>query len=286
MKQELWEQAKDRYQKIEIPDELSFSIEQALFKGKKKKKIYRQIKHFTAIVAGFFLCFIIGVNSNTAFAGIMYEIPMLGTVAKLFTFSSYEEEREDSYLTVNIPEIKNTGNSVLEERINNEIRLKMKEVLQQAEQRAKDYREAYIETGGDPEKAWKMEIDIDYELKCSTPNYLSFVIWKSESLASSYSEQYYYNIDLQTGKELSLRDLLGPNYIEICNCIVKEEIKARRENGEDFFGNDKESEALAFQSIDENQTFYINQEGVVVLTFEKYSIAPGYMGIQEFEIIP
>ena len=39
-----------------------------------------------------------------------------------------------------------------------------------------------------------------------------------------------------------------------------------------------------FESIDEDQTFYLNQAGNAVVVFEKYEIAPGYMGMQEFEI--
>ena len=35
---------------------------------------------------------------------------------------------------------------------------------------------------------------------------------------------------------------------------------------------------------DEYQDFYINSNGKVVIVFEKYKIAPGYMGTQEFEI--
>ena len=34
----------------------------------------------------------------------------------------------------------------------------------------------------------------------------------------------------------------------------------------------------------EYQNFYINSEGKVVIVFEKYEIAPGYMGTQEFVI--
>ena len=30
--------------------------------------------------------------------------------------------------------------------------------------------------------------------------------------------------------------------------------------------------------------FYINEKGRIVIVFEKYEIAPGYMGTQEFEI--
>ena len=41
-----------------------------------------------------------------------------------------------------------------------------------------------------------------------------------------------------------------------------------------------------FRSISEDQGFYINQQGHVVVVFLKYEIAPGCMGTQEFEILP
>ena len=41
-----------------------------------------------------------------------------------------------------------------------------------------------------------------------------------------------------------------------------------------------------FQSIADDQAFYLNQAGNPVVLFDKYEIAPGYMGAQEFEIVP
>jgi len=36
--------------------------------------------------------------------------------------------------------------------------------------------------------------------------------------------------------------------------------------------------------ISPNQNFYITEEGKLVISFDKYEVGPGYMGIQEFEI--
>lgn len=41
-----------------------------------------------------------------------------------------------------------------------------------------------------------------------------------------------------------------------------------------------------FESIEEDQDFYINEAGHVVVVFPKYAIAPGYMGEREFEVLP
>jgi hypothetical protein len=40
-----------------------------------------------------------------------------------------------------------------------------------------------------------------------------------------------------------------------------------------------------FDSIAKDQSFYINNEGKLVISFDKYEVAPGYMGVVEF-IIP
>ena len=43
---------------------------------------------------------------------------------------------------------------------------------------------------------------------------------------------------------------------------------------------------MGFQGIKPDQSFFINDRGNPVIVFEKYEIAPGSMGIQEFEITP
>ena len=108
------------------------------------------------------------------------------------------------------------------------------------------------------------------------------MIMKSETLASAYTEMYFYNIDIETGKNLNLRDVLGSNYKEIVDEAIYEEIEERSKNPENIYFKKGEG---GFEGIEnEYQKFYINSEGKVVIVFEKYEIAPGYMGIQEFII--
>jgi hypothetical protein len=40
-----------------------------------------------------------------------------------------------------------------------------------------------------------------------------------------------------------------------------------------------------FEKITANHNFYINQDNKLVISFDKYEVAPGYMGVVEF-IIP
>ena len=126
-------------------------------------------------------------------------------------------------------------------------------------------------------------IDVDYEIKCQNDRYLSFLITETETQATAFQQLYPYSIDLESGKELTLRDLLGPDWKEIVNASVREQIAQRSQDPDHvYWGGDDYSEA--FTSIRDNQPFYLNEAGRPVVLFEKYEIAPGYMGVQEFEI--
>ena len=39
-----------------------------------------------------------------------------------------------------------------------------------------------------------------------------------------------------------------------------------------------------FTAIDQEQSFYFDQDGNLILVFDQYTIAPGYMGMPEFTI--
>ena len=135
--------------------------------------------------------------------------------------------------------------------------------------------------GGDAAEFIPVIIDVDYEIKCQNDQYLSFILTETETRANAYTEVYTYNIDLEAGRELTLRDMLGPDYVELANAAVREGIAAREAADPDatFFHDE-----AGFTSIDEDQAFYLNEAGNPVVIFEKYAIAPGYMGQPEFEV--
>lgn len=41
---------------------------------------------------------------------------------------------------------------------------------------------------------------------------------------------------------------------------------------------------MNFVQIKENQNFYLNEQGAIVICFDEYEVAPGYMGLVEFTI--
>lgn len=283
MMNEKWSGARARYEAAPVPEELNFAVAAAVRAGGRERKRRRVVRRSLATLASCCACFVLLVNVSPVFARAVYEMPVLGSLARVVTVKQYAMEDKDHLIDVRLPALENTGNTDLEQRINLEIQTRINGVLAEAEDRARQTREAYVATGGAEEDFIPIIISVDYEIKCQNERCLSFILTKTETIASAYTEIYCYNIDLETGKELTLQDVLGPGYREIANAAVRTEIDRRiREEGAGYF--DGTDGVEGFQSVTDGQLFYINGAGNPVVLFEKYEIAPGYMGTQEFEI--
>lgn len=277
------EKAKEVYEAIKVPNELNYVVNKAILdKKKKEKSVLIYVKYAVTTVACTFLTFIFMLNVNSSFATNISEIPIIGDMAKVFTIKEVNEEDKTKLINAKIPALENTGNTELEKRINYEIMLKINEILDEVEKRAAEYKEAVIATGGNEEDYQPIDIQIDYKVGYSTDKVVSFIISKSETLANAYTELYFYNVDIETGKKLNLRDIFGNEYKQIVDETIYKEIEERSKNPENIYFTADEG---GFEGIEnEYQDFYINSDGKVVIVFEKYKIAPGYMGTQEFVI--
>ena len=276
-----WKEARTAYQQTPIPEELEFAVASAIRAGNRRRNRRRAVRRSLTAALASCACFVLLVNASPTFARAVSDVPVLGSLVRVFTVAEYTVEDREHLIDVRLPALELEGATDLEQRINTEIQTRIDQVLQDAEDRARETKAAFVATGGDPDEFMPIMISVDYEIKCQSDQYLSFIITKTETLASAYTEYYTYNIDLQAGKELTLKDVLGPDYIEIANQAVREGIAQRSQNPDNIYFEPGEG---GFESISEDQTFYLNQAGNAVVVFEKYEIAPGYMGIQEFEI--
>ncbi|MGI5894675.1 MAG: DUF3298 domain-containing protein [Candidatus Merdivicinus sp.] len=275
---------KKQYEQIPIPEHLPQAVEEAIETAKEKRRssssprvwISRSVGMAAAVAA----CFFVLVNANPVFAETMRDIPVIGALCRVFTMEEYQISDNKKLIDVRMPNLDSTGKPELEARVNLEISRIIHEEIQHAEQRAEEYFEAFVATGGDPDEFHPIAITVDYEVKSITERYASFVIWKYEALASSYTEYYFYNIDLETGKILTLRDLLGPDYQQIGAEAVEEGKQNLSEDQKQMLFEDVDPADY----IDDGTDFYINSDGKIVLVFEKYELAAGAAGALEFPI--
>lgn len=284
---------KQEYQEVPIPEEGRRKMEEAVFRAKTARRHARR-RRFVRRAAGsaaavLILSTVIGLNTNAAFAREMSEIPVFGTIARVLTVRSYEEQERNVNVKVEVPEIQSSMSNT--DRVNEEIDRIVSEYVADAKERMEEYREAYLATGGTEEEweAREIEISTDYTIKSQTDKRLSLALECWESWASFYGEQLFYNIDLETGEDITLQDLLGENYAEIAGDSIRRQMKERMAQDENqiFWGEEeKELDIDGFTEVTEKTKFYINEAGNPVIVFDKYEVAPGYMGQPEFEIIP
>ncbi|CUX63401.1 Anti-sigma-V factor RsiV [Clostridium sp. C105KSO15] len=287
--------AKKRYDETPIPEELNGRILGAIeqLEGKKagssqnnigigKRRYY---KWGLGTAAAFFLTFTAALNINTAFAEEVHQLPVVGAIARILTVSSYKKTVGDEKISVEVPGVEFIQNDThgLSKQINEEIQEICSRYADESLERAQDYKQAFLDTGG-TEAEWaehKIEIKVWYEIKAQSDDYLSFVVRGTESWTSAYSQEKYYNIDLKSGKLLSLGDVLGEDYINRANDSINSQIEEKsKEIGIPFFT----PEEGGFVSISDETKFYMKDNGNPVIVFDKYEIAPGAAGAVEFEI--
>lgn len=74
-----------------------------------------------------------------------FEDMKIEEIAKIFTVKEVKEEDSTKLINAKIPALENTGNTDLEKRINYEIMLKINEILEEAEERAAEYKNVFLQ---------------------------------------------------------------------------------------------------------------------------------------------
>ena len=278
------EKAKKKYDETEIPDELAERIQMEIKRqdSKRRKAVFWNLgfRRGLAAAAAAVVLFTTGLNTSTVFAETVGNLPVIGAVARVLTFRSYETEDEDLKISVEIPSIEMISEdfSDLEKSVNEEILRLCEQYAQEARTRAEEYRKAFLDTGGTEEEwaAHNIEIRVWYEVKSQTENYLSLAIIGTENWNNANNQIRYYNFDLKKGTLATLADVLGENYKQIADDAIRSQMEERKADGAVYFDD--------FEAINEDTPFYINESGNPVIVFEAYEIAPGSEGQQEFEI--
>ena len=298
------ENGKRTYEQIEIPGELQETMNRAVRSVDKKKsaaryrkrRMMRAVRNIGVAAAAVLLCMTVGVNTNEVLAKELGQLPVIGSLVRVLAITSYHEEDGDHDITVNVPEIEveetqtaGMSDADIEEAVNAQIQEIVDSHIAQAKEKFAEYKEAFFATGG-TEEEWggrTMDIDVDYEVKYQEGSVLSLELSTFEGWVAAQELRYYYNIDVAQNRELTLKDLLGGDYVNIANESIRQQMKERAAADENlvYWGvTETESGIDGFVSVDEDTDFYINADGNPVVCFGEYEIAPGFMGIQEFEI--
>lgn len=185
-----------------------------------------------------------------------------------------EEETDHLKINMKIPVMDNFKKKHFQRKLNNEIK-KHQCYLKSGIEKDAIQNYQYATKKGYPTIPY--ELMTNYHVKSNNDIFsLEIMIYDYRGGAHGMTTKMYYNIDTNTSKMICLRDIINE---EVLNQEIQKQIGERYKQGEMFF-----DEALEFKGIKQNQSFYITQEGQLVIVFGLYEIAPYVAGILEFEI--
>ena len=131
------------------------------------------------------------------------------------------------------------------------------------------------------------DVVVTSEILLTTQDYFTIKLLCYQGTGSGYQWNYFYTIDLKTGKRMQLKDVFveGEDYITLISEDIKRQMQEQM-SADDmicYWLND-EIEELNFEKITEDTSFYLNEKNNVVINFDEGDVAPMYMGSVEFEI--
>lgn len=277
------EELKARYLSVDIPkeglQEMKKKIDMAKME-KKRRTRFQRIKMSGITVAAAVLAFVILPNTNADIAKAMSKMPVIGRIVDVVTIDKYKYEDEYSNANVEIPQISqaqgnsSNGNNVIE-KVNKDMKDYTDILINQFNTDVKDYKEAH------------KELDITWDIVTDTKEWFTLRINILEIQASGYEHYAFYHIDKMTGEIAELNDLFveGADYTKIISDNIKDQMRSQMEKEEIvYFLDNDDSMVDNFKSIKENQNFYFNTDNELVIVFDEYEVAPGYMGSVEFVI--
>nr|WP_295975539.1 DUF3298 and DUF4163 domain-containing protein [uncultured Bacillus sp.] len=256
---------RQEYKDVAIPKELDIMVKKTLQKKKKRRYIYL----WSASAAALLLTAVVNFSPDAAHA--MSKIPFVKEIVDIITFHEFNEELNHSSINVKTPAITGLEDKTLEENLNNKY-------VEESQQLYKEFVHSSSEKG-------HFAIDSDYKKVTETPAILSIQRTIQRTEASGYIQNKYITIDKEDQVLITLKSLFKDDqYINIVSENIKEQMKQqmKADSNKTYWMTDEDMDP--FTQIDPNQEFYISKDHKLVIAFDEYEVAPGYMGAVEFKI--
>ena len=270
---------RNEYENIEIPDELEFLVRTTIKEQEKKMKRKNIINKsvIAAAVAG--VVFVGSINLSSEISYALSEVPVLGSIVRVLTFKTFELKDNNFDAELKTPAIEGLD-SKLEAMLN-------EKYLDENQKLYDDFMKEIDELKKADMDEAHMGIASGYEVKTDTDKLLVIGRYVVNTAGSSSTTIKYDTIDKQNKLLITLPSLFKDEaYIDIISENIKAQMKEQmKDENNVYWLEDEMMGDENFSKIDKNQSFYITKDNQLVIAFDKYEVAPGYMGNPEF-IIP
>ncbi len=263
-----------KQENLEVPREVKEKVEDTLANLPENSTVAfrpRLAPRILSAAAAFVFIFVFLMPSvSQSYARAMEKIPIIGDLIKVITVRNYTYDHGDYDVDIEVPEVRNE----VADAINKDVS-ELTEIL---------LHEFYMELDLTGSKGFG-SIHMDYEVLEDSRDWFTLKVSVMQINASSNSYYKYYHIDKSKGSIVTLQDLfVDDSFSEILKENIKEQMIRRMENSRDVYWTDSSKIGKDILSIDGKHNFYWNQNGDLVIAFDKYEVAPGFMGCPEFTI--
>ena len=268
-----------RKEKTNIPEDFDIMLKDTLNKlpekearknGASGRMAGRRILTAAAVAA---MLFVLLPNVSPSIAYAMEKLPVIGSVVKVITVRNYTYSDEHNDLNAAQPEIQEA--TAGEQQLNADVKAYVDELVQRFNDNAMD--EGYY------------GLDVSYEVLTDNDRWFALRVNGCQVMASGYEFSRCYNIDKTTGKYVKLADLFkeGSDYVTAIKKDIFAQMKAKMAADSDLTYWMEDDEALSVdydELITREGAFYVDPEGRLVICFDEYDVAPGFMGAQSFTV--
>lgn len=205
---------------------------------------------------------------NTINASSLDKLPVIGSMVNIdklkISFASGNNE-----LDASIPNIEYQNN--VDERLNKEINKLTFRIIDSFFKEFDDDNHHYTK--------------IDYEVITDNYEWFTLKINVLETMASSSNFAKYYHINKKTNQLTKLSDLFkNGDYKEVLVQEIKKQMLERMSEDPTITYWIDDYDDGTFKTIEDDQNFYFNKKGELVIFFNEYEVGPGSIGSQEFVI--
>ena len=226
----------------------------------------KRANRWLAAAAAALALFVAVPNVSPAAAAAMGEIPVLGAVVRIVTFRDYQYDDGHNTADVHVPEL---GGSGAADEANDQVQAYTDQLIARFQADCEATGEGY------------QGLDVTSSVVTDSDTWFTLRIDATKTQASGYNFTRFYHIDKATGETVTLSDLFRPDadYVSVLSAEVLRQM-------EEQMAADASLSYLTdeFTAIDPEQSFYWNAGGDLVLVFDEYTVAAGYMGMVEFTI--
>lgn len=279
------EKWKREYDRIVVPENGKEKMEEAVMRAKETKNRGKKMQRIRSVgsAAAVFAVLLLLPNTSRTAAAAMQQIPVLGNFFQVVTIRDYQVDEERYQADVKVPEVVPEHMDGMSEEaaqqakdttdaINFDIRQATEELIEEFKSTMEEFEDGY----GD--------IIVDSEVLTDDEKWFSLDLVLYQGAGSGYERHRHYTIDKTTGRRAELSDFFGEDYVETISEEVRAQMRKRMAEDENvtYWIDYEDVPEWNFESIAEDQDFYVNKDGKVVICFNEYEVAPGYMGCVEF----